>query len=38
MEDGQAAYNLGDYKTALEMWRPLAEQAMRGAEQSRRHV
>jgi len=26
MEDGQAAYNAGDYKTALDLWRPLAEQ------------
>ena len=26
IEDGQAAYNLGDYKMALEIWRPLAEQ------------
>jgi len=26
VEDGQAAYNMGDYKTALEVWQPLAEQ------------
>ena len=26
IEDGQAAYNTGDYKTALDIWRPLAEQ------------
>jgi len=26
MEDGQAAYNAGDYKTALEIWQPLADQ------------
>jgi TonB family protein len=26
MEDGQTAYNMGDYKTALEVWRPLAEE------------
>ena len=26
IEDGQAAYNTGDYKAALEIWRPLAEQ------------
>src|ERR1051326_4123904 len=26
MEDGQTAYNMGDYKTALEIWRPLAEE------------
>lgn len=26
MEDGQAAYNRGDFATALELWRPLAEQ------------
>jgi len=26
MEDGQAAYDRGDYATALQLWRPLAEQ------------
>jgi TonB family protein len=26
IEDGQTAYNAGDYKTALEIWQPLAEQ------------
>src|SRR5579871_3769520 len=26
MDDGQAAYNMDDYKTALEIWRPLAEE------------
>ena len=25
-EDGMAAYNRGDYATALKLWRPLAEQ------------
>lgn len=26
IDDGQAAYNAGDYATALRLWRPLAEQ------------
>lgn len=26
IDDGQAAYNTGDYATALRLWRPLAEQ------------
>jgi TonB family protein len=26
MEDGQTAYNMGDYKTALEIWRPMADE------------
>src|SRR5262249_23515822 len=26
MEDGQTAYNAGDYATAMRLWRPLAEQ------------
>ncbi len=32
MEDGQAAYNKGDYATALRLWRPLAEQGNARAE------
>lgn len=31
-EDGQAAYELNDYKTALEHWRPLAEQGDASAQ------
>ena len=26
IDDGQTAYNAGDYATALRLWRPLAEQ------------
>ena len=32
MEDGQAAYNRGDYATALELWQPLAEQGVARAQ------
>src|SRR5882672_947566 len=32
MEDGQAAYDSGDYATALRMWRPLADQGLARAQ------
>ena len=32
IDDGQAAYNQGDYATALRLWRPLAEQGNARAE------
>jgi TonB family protein len=32
MEDGQAAYDRGDYATAQELWRPLAEQGVARAQ------
>jgi TonB family protein len=32
MEDGQAAYNRGDYTTAQRLWRPLAEQGLARAQ------
>src|SRR5258706_8745479 len=32
MEDGQAAYDRGDYTTAQELWRPLAEQGIARAQ------
>lgn len=32
MEDGQAAYNRGDYATAQRLWRPLAEQGVARAQ------
>lgn len=32
IDDGQAAYNIGDYATALRLWRPLAEQGNARAE------
>ena len=32
MEDGQAAYDGGDYATARELWRPLAEQGVARAQ------
>ncbi len=31
-EDGNAAYQRGDYATALRLWRPLAEQGDAGAQ------
>jgi TPR repeat protein len=31
-EDGRAAYDRGDYATALRLWRPLAEQGNPGAQ------
>ena len=32
MEDGQAAYNQGDFKKAFELWRPLAEEGTARAQ------
>jgi len=32
IDDGQAAYNAGDYATAIRLWRPLAEQGNARAE------
>jgi uncharacterized protein len=32
LEDGQAAYNRGDYATALKLFRPLAEQGNADAQ------
>jgi TPR repeat protein len=32
LEDGDAAYNRGDYATALRLWRPLAEQGFANAQ------
>jgi TPR repeat protein len=31
-EDARAAYNSGDYATALRLWRPLADQGNAGAQ------
>jgi len=33
-DDGQAAYERGDYETAFEEWLPLAEQGNAGAQQN----
>src|SRR5215475_11819296 len=32
MEDGQAAYNRGDFEEALKQWQPLAEQGVARAQ------
>jgi TPR repeat protein len=32
LEDGQAAYNSGDYATALKLWHPLADQGVAAAQ------
>lgn len=32
MDDGQAAYSMGDYATAMRLWRPLAEQGIARAQ------
>ena len=32
LEDGEAAYQRGDYATALQIWRPLADQGDAGAQ------
>src|SRR5262245_12301504 len=32
MEDGQAAYNRGDFQEALKQWRPLADQGVARAQ------
>jgi TPR repeat protein len=34
LDDGKAAYETGDYKTALSLWRPLAEQGNAEAQRS----
>ena len=31
-EDGRAAYDRGDYETAMQLWRPLAERGFAGAQ------
>jgi TPR repeat protein len=31
-EDGQAAFRIGDYATAMRLWRPLAEQGRAAAQ------
>ena len=33
-DDGQAAYDRGDYATALQLWRPLADQGDASAQSS----
>ena len=34
VQDGEAAYQKGDYETALKLWRPLAEQGDAEAQRS----
>jgi hypothetical protein len=37
-EDGQAAYQRGDYAAAMRLWRPLAEQGNARAQNGGAHV